>query len=92
MAKKGITRQREPFDRAKHVYKNDAFVEMVKDAIRFFNGTPVHPVPPPERFYGTGVYALYYTGSAKPYTKYTELNLRWQGGSQGMATIESRAC
>ena len=65
---------REPFDRAKHVYKNDAFVELVKDAIRFFNGTPVHPVPPPERFYGTGVYALYYTGLAKPYGKYAELN------------------
>lgn len=74
MAKKGITRQREPFDRSKHVYKNDAFVEMVKDAIRFFNGTPVHPVPPPERFCGTGVYALYYTGTAKPYAKYAELN------------------
>lgn len=70
--KKGLTR--EPFDRAKHVYKNDAFVEMVKDAIRFFNGTPVHPVPPPERFYGSGIYALYYTGSAVPYGKYAELN------------------
>ena len=74
MAKKGIIRQREPFDRTKHVYKNDAFVEMVKDAIRFFHGTPVHPVPPPERFFGTGVYALYYTGTSAPYAKYTELN------------------
>ena len=63
-----------PFDRAKHVYKNDAFVELVKDAVRFFNGTPVHPLPPPERFYGTGVYALYYTGQSAPYSKYAELN------------------
>jgi hypothetical protein len=67
-------RQREPFDREKHVYKNDAFVELVKDAIRFFNGTPVHPLPPPEKFYGTGIYAVYYTGLADPYTKYAELN------------------
>jgi len=64
----------EPFDREKHVYTNDAFVELVKDAIRFFNGTPVHCLPPPERFLGTGVYALYYTGNAKPYSKYAELN------------------
>lgn len=67
-------REVEPFDRAKHVYTNGAFVELVKDAIRFFNGTPVHSLPPPERFLGTGVYALYYTGNAKPYSKYAELN------------------
>ena len=74
MAKKVTKSTREPFDREKHVYKNDAFVELVKNATRFFNGTPVQPVPPPERFYGTGVYALYYTGVAAPYTKYSELN------------------
>jgi hypothetical protein len=43
------------FDRSKHIYKNDAFVELVKDAVRFFNGTPVHTLPPPERFFGVGV-------------------------------------
>lgn len=63
-----------PFDRNKHVYHNEAFVELVKDAVRFFNGTPVHPLPPPERFSGTGVYALYYTGTNKNYTRYKELN------------------
>lgn len=63
-----------PFDRSKHVYKNDAFVELVKDAVRFFNGTPVHSLPPPMRFLGTGVYALYYTGSNPLYKKYAELN------------------
>jgi hypothetical protein len=50
------------FDRKKHIYKSEAFVELVKDAIRFFNGTPVHSLPPAETFLGTGVYALYYTG------------------------------
>jgi len=51
--------QLQPFDRAKHVYRNEAFVELGKDAVRFFSGTPVHPLPPPERFLGTGVYALF---------------------------------
>ena len=62
-----------PFERAKHIYKNDAFVELVKDAIRFFNGTPVHTLPP-ESFLGAGVYALYYIGQNPLYKKYAELN------------------
>lgn len=62
------------FNRAEHVYKNDAFVELVKDAIRFFNGTPVHALPPLTTFMGTGVYALYYTGENRLYTKYFHLN------------------
>ena len=63
-----------PFDRSEHVYKNDAFAELVKDAIRFFNGTPVHALPPPESFLGTGVYAIYYTGNNPTYKKYAEMN------------------
>jgi len=63
-----------PFDRSEHIYKNEAFEELVKDAIRFFNGTPVHTLPPPERFYGVGIYALYYTGDFDHYSKYAELN------------------
>jgi Eco29kI restriction endonuclease len=62
------------FDRSKHVYKNDAFAELVKDAVRFFNGTPVHTLPPPETFLGTGVYALYYIGRNPLYKRYAELN------------------
>ncbi len=63
-----------PFDRSKHVYRNDAFVELVKDAVRFFNGTPVHTLPPPEKFSGTGVYSLYYIGKNPLYAKYAEIN------------------
>lgn len=63
-----------PFDRQKHVYRNDAFAELIKDGVRFFNGTPVLKLPPIERFAGTGVYAIYYTGKSKPYGKYAELN------------------
>lgn len=66
--------EKEPFDLEKHIYKNDEFVELIKDAIRFFNGTPVHVLPPPERFEGTGIYAIYYIGKANPYAKYSELN------------------
>lgn len=66
--------QSQTFDRSKHVYTNDAFVELVKDAVRFFNGTPVHTLPPPTRFLGTGVYALYYTGRSGIYGRYGELN------------------
>ena len=62
------------FDRNEHVYRNDVFAELVKDAVRFFNGTPVHTLPPPESFLGTGVYALYYTGSNPLYKRYAELN------------------
>jgi Eco29kI restriction endonuclease len=62
------------FDRSEHVYRNDALVELIKDAVRFFNGTPVHSLPPPEQFLGTGVYALYYTGRVGIYSKYGELN------------------
>jgi Eco29kI restriction endonuclease len=62
------------FDRKKHIYKSEAFVELVKDAVRFFNGTPIHPLPPAETFLGTGVYALYYTGHNPIYSKYAELN------------------
>lgn len=62
------------FNRKEHVYKSDAFVEIVKDAIRFFNGTPVHSIPPPENFLGTGVYAIYYIGSSAPYGQFSVLN------------------
>lgn len=66
--------KQQPFDRSKHVYRNDDFVELVKDAVRFFNGTPVLTLPPPEKFLGTGVYALYYIGKNPLYAKYAEIN------------------
>lgn len=62
------------FDRSEHVYRNDAFAEMVKDAVRFFNGTPVLSLPPPVSFAGRGVYAIYYTGPNPLYARYAEIN------------------
>ena len=62
------------FDRSEHVYNNTDFSELIMDAVSFFNGTPVHPLPPPAKFRGTGVYALYYIGRVGTYSRYGELN------------------
>lgn len=62
------------FDRSEHVYRNDQFLELLKDAVRFFNGTPVHSLPLPQRFQGAGVYALYYTGHNPLYEDFSQLN------------------
>lgn len=62
------------FDRDNHIYKSNAFDEIIKDTIRFFNGTPVLRLPPPERFSGTGIYALYYVGASLYYTQISDKN------------------
>lgn len=62
------------FDRSKHVFHSEAFAEIIKDTIRFFNGTPVHQLPPPENFIGAGVYALYYIGKSPLYKHLYEVN------------------
>ena len=61
------------FNREEHVYKSDAFEEIIKDTIRFFNGTPVVDLPTSEQFFGTGVYAIYYIGQ---YELYAEIGKR----------------
>lgn len=66
--------KRQAFDRSKHVYHSEDFIELVKNAIRFFSGTPVHPLPLADRFLGTGVYSLYYTGKNEIYRRYADLN------------------
>lgn len=62
------------FDRSKHVFHSETFSEIIKDTIRFFNGTPVHRLPPPENFDGAGVYALYYIGKNTFYERLYEQN------------------
>lgn len=62
------------FDRTQHVYRSDLFSEIVKDTIRFFNGTPVIDMPPPEPFSGAGVYALYCIGRSPLYEPLYNLN------------------
>ena len=58
------------FNRADHVYRCAELARMLADAIRFFNGTPVHSLPPPKPFKGAGVYALYCTAASGLYAKY----------------------
>ncbi|MBE9062729.1 Eco29kI family restriction endonuclease [cf. Phormidesmis sp. LEGE 11477] len=62
------------FDRSEHVYTSDDFDEVIKDTLRFFNGTPVHLIPISERFHGTGVYALYCTSKSGIYSKFNLIN------------------
>lgn len=62
------------FDRQKHVFHSPDFEEIIKDTIRFFNGTPVQSVPVQERFHGTGVYAIYCTAKTGPYKAFHEIN------------------
>ncbi len=62
------------FNREEHVYTSDAFEEIIKDTIRFFNGTPVLQLPPSVKFHGTGVYAIYYIGKSDMYKSLAERN------------------
>ena len=62
------------FKREEHVYASNAFEEIIKDTIRFFNGTPVVDLPLSEKFHGTGVYAIYYIGKFNLYKEIAERN------------------
>ncbi len=57
-----------------HTFRSPKFRSVVEEAIRFFEGTPVHQLPPPGRFTGCGVYALYYVGDYKLYARIARLN------------------
>lgn len=57
------------FDRDLHIYNSPKFHKVINDAINFFEDTPVLPLPPPEAFSGTGVYAIYYKGAFDLYSK-----------------------
>jgi hypothetical protein len=62
------------FDANLHVFRSPKFQSVVDDAIRFFVGTPVHILPPPSRFIGSGVYGLYYIGGYGLYAGIASLN------------------
>jgi hypothetical protein len=52
------------FSPALHTFRSPKFQSIVGDAISFFESTPVHPLPPPSRFVGAGIYAIYYLGGS----------------------------
>lgn len=62
------------FERSKHVFNSPEFEELIKDSVRFFNGTPIQPLPPIESFDGAGVYALYYIGKEGIYSNFHKIN------------------
>ena len=60
------------FKREDYVYVNTKFSELLKDAVRFFHGTHVLPLPPSEPFAGAGVYAIYCIARKGLYKTYGE--------------------
>lgn len=62
------------FDPDLHTFRSPEFQSVVEDAIRFFDRTPVHALPPPVRFIRSGVYGLYYVGDYRLYAKIAEQN------------------
>jgi len=62
------------FDREKHVFRSPSYRSVIQEVLTFFALTPLHPLPPPERFIGAGVYALYYLGKSSLYIKIAEQN------------------
>jgi hypothetical protein len=61
-------------DLEKHIFKDKEFISVVKKAITFFQGTPLHPLPLSDSFNGSGVYALYYLGNFELYKKLSAIN------------------
>lgn len=64
------------FHYAEHVFRSPKFRSVVNEAADFFIQTPLQFLPPPTRFAGGGVYALYYLGGYELYAKLSELNLK----------------
>lgn len=62
------------FDYRLHVFHSPQFQSVVDEAIEFFDNTPVHRLPPPDTFAGTGVYGLYYVGGYELYAGIAHLN------------------
>lgn len=42
-----------------HIFKSESFAELIDEAIEFMLDTPLETLPPDEKFFGGGIYALY---------------------------------
>jgi hypothetical protein len=62
------------FDHTAHIFRSPKLRSIVEDAIEFFAQTPLQTLPPPTRFIGGGVYALYYAGEHELYAILSALN------------------
>ena len=56
------------------IFNQLPFLWDTSDTIRFFNGTPIQPMPPLKDFEGAGVYALYFIGKKGVYQNFHEIN------------------
>ena len=54
-------------DLKKHTFASPKFKSVIQAAMRFMIRSPIHPLPPADRFPGAGVYALYYCGNFDHY-------------------------
>src|SRR5260221_6369128 len=52
------------------------FKRVVSTAVDFFENTPIHRLPPEERFSGGGVYGIYYTGNYFTYDDWSDLSFK----------------
>lgn len=62
------------FDRFEHIYVSPGFEEIIKDTIRFLNGTPVYKISISDRFQGAGVYAIYCISKTGIYSDFYQIN------------------
>ena len=56
-----------PVDPARQTFHSPQLRSVVREAVRFLTGTPIHALPP-ETFPGAGVYLLYYSGTFELYS------------------------
>lgn len=63
------------FNDADHIFKSETFQSVVEAAVAFFAATPVHPLPPTDKFIGPGVYGLYYVGDFLDYAPLAAVNV-----------------
>lgn len=61
-------------DPNQHTFRSSELQSVVDQAIQFFINTPVHELPPPSQFIGSGVYAIYYSGGCEVYRKIAQRN------------------
>ncbi len=54
-------------DLKKHTFTSPKFKSVIQAAMRFMMPSPIHPLPPVDRFPGAGVYALCYCGDFDHY-------------------------
>jgi len=63
------------FHPSQHIFKSPKVHAVINEAIAFLNQTPIHQLPLPEPFIGTGVYILYYLGNYALYKKIADANM-----------------